>query len=454
MTTPLPREYAAEPFEGGYRIRRVPIFAEHERTFKGADGKPMVVKVDRQRLEKIARNYNNRVKEDGWRGPIHGAHNGKGVDGPRLGYLDNYRVEQSRYNGKPTAVLFADYIIDSDDHMSADERLREIKRYPYRSVEINLQKDEAASLALLDREAPYFKFPLFRVETTAYHCDASTEYGIGYALYGERYSVLTYSEGQPMKDGKDKDMGEKAQDKSKEPEDMKSFMASCKKQFGDMMKRFESEMGRISKVADYAEKAMVEDEDDEEEEVVEKSKSKSKGKRYKAKDKDEAEAKEEPAAVMNSDDADHYSMVAQERAKYRALEARVAEMEENENRRRVLQEAAEAIAGYNVGDTESVLEDCLEFYEEGGEVAVKAYTQSLLKYGERADYADDDDDEGEFSGSAEPPEELRKYADNPDAYRMASDLHSLYDEQSDSFKRRTSRAQFIENNMADGAIAL
>lgn len=443
MTTPLPREYAAEPFESGYRIRRVPIFAEHERTFKGADGRPMVVKVDRARLEKIARNYNSRVKEDGWRGPIHGAHNGKGATGPRLGYLDNYRVEQSRYNGKPTAVLFADYIIDGDDHMSADERLQEIKRYPYRSVEINLQKDEAASLALLDREAPYFKFPLFKVETTAYHCDASTEYGIGYALYGERYSVLTYSEGPPMKDGKDKDMGEKAQ--GDKPEDMKSFMSDCKKQFGAMMKKFEAEMGRISKVADYAEKAMIEDEDDEEEEVVEKSKSKSKGKRYKAKDKDEAEAEEEPAAVMNSDDADHYSMIAEERAKYRALEARVAEMEETENRRRVLQEAADAVAGYNVGDIESVLEDCLEFYEQGGEVAVKAYTQSLTKYGESVhDYADDEDDGGV---PQDMPEEVAKYAGDTTLLKRADELYKEFHGLSREMRRGSSPAEHIANHI-------
>lgn len=440
MATQLPREYTPERIDGGYKIRRVPIFAEHERTFKSDGGGKVVVKVDRARLERIAANYNARVRNDGWRGPIHGAHNGNGADGPRLGYLDNYRVEKSTYNGQPTYVLFADYIIDGDDSMSAEERLAEVKRYPYRSIEINLQKDEASSLALLDREAPFFKFPNFKTAETYAESD-----GLCYALYGERYSVLTddYSEVSAMKDGKGK--GDEA------PKGDGAM--SMEERMSKMEKDFSERMSRLDKFMDAAEKSMKDEEDDEEAEVevnVEKSKSKAKGKKYQGKSKGPKEDAEEPAAVMNSDDADHYAealgeMRAQYQAEIRSLKARIGKMEEEQTRAIVIADAANELSKYALGDTETLIEELDELYTEGGEKAISAYIRATQRSAELVThYSDDAEDEAE---EADVPSEVQAYAGDDAKYSRAASLYTEFHNLPAEMRRGITPAQFIEDNI-------
>jgi len=138
---------------GTWTIHDVPIFGAIP---KGERGNQVEIGVEwmQQAIATAAMR-----EKDGYLPPLHVNHHGF-LDQTRLaGHFRLTRVGVIRYEGKPLDVLFADLIV-------IDEVFREIAddKLPYRSAEIHdWSKPEINSLALLDDEVPFFRFPMLRV---------------------------------------------------------------------------------------------------------------------------------------------------------------------------------------------------------------------------------------------------------------------------------------------------
>lgn len=136
--------------DGSWNVLDVPVFAAHERHGK---------KVDQAWLEGAVRRAAE-LHASNYVAPLHVGHHPDG-DVQRAGYFLPKRVEQRAFaGGKPLPVVVADLLAVPADVF------QEIKagRLPYVSVEVaDLNKPEISSLALLEDEAPFFKFPLLTI---------------------------------------------------------------------------------------------------------------------------------------------------------------------------------------------------------------------------------------------------------------------------------------------------
>lgn len=127
----------------------VKVLDEHE--LDGDDGKPAAY-VDRQVLEEIARNNNNRVLSTGDPAPLivgHTSDDPRAPERPVVGYAVNYRVKESRdpATGRVSYAIHTDYKVRKD-------REHVIEDFPRRSVELWLGRKELDPIALLGGTTP------------------------------------------------------------------------------------------------------------------------------------------------------------------------------------------------------------------------------------------------------------------------------------------------------------
>lgn len=153
LTCPLPREYEARLEPDGMRVRviGVPVFAE-TREQDGRDDR------DEAWLHQALAIYDARA-QGGYHPPMHFKHHGASETSP-AGHFELTNVAPGEVNpGDVRPVLFADLVfLDKATY----ERWRSL--WPHRSVEISPDyPNEVNSLALLDDEAPYFRFPIPKV---------------------------------------------------------------------------------------------------------------------------------------------------------------------------------------------------------------------------------------------------------------------------------------------------
>lgn len=149
----LPREHAvvSDQFNGRpvLRVKSLPIFAEHAREHGGE-----VYNVDEDFLKDIAKWLNSREAE-GWLPAIHAEHNGPlAGPRPRLGFGSRAHVGRGVLEGQERAILFVDALVE--DEAAA----RELERRCYRSPEVNLKAKTVESIAAMESEGPWFKFPI------------------------------------------------------------------------------------------------------------------------------------------------------------------------------------------------------------------------------------------------------------------------------------------------------
>lgn len=127
----------------------VKVLDEHE--LDGEDGKPAAY-VDRQVLEEIAANNNNRVLATGDPAPLivgHTSDDPQAPERPVVGYAVNYKVRESRdpATGKLSYAIHTDYKVRKD-------REHVIEDFPRRSVELWLGRRELDPIALLGGTTP------------------------------------------------------------------------------------------------------------------------------------------------------------------------------------------------------------------------------------------------------------------------------------------------------------
>lgn len=140
------RAWVKQP-NGRYTIFNVPIFGEFQDEKRG--------QVTMQDLEEVVKNF-QADKQDNYRYPrIHIGHHEGNENRPGAGYLDSFRVE----NG----VVYADLVEVTPEVFQA---IRAKMKYPYVSAEYHPDRKKILSLALLESQAPFFSFPLLKLEET------------------------------------------------------------------------------------------------------------------------------------------------------------------------------------------------------------------------------------------------------------------------------------------------
>jgi hypothetical protein len=167
---------------GSWIIRDVPIFSAHvDRRF----GDP--VEFDASWLNKAFEIAKLRESE-GYLPPLHVGHHGdkEVVDG--AGKFRVKRIGQISHRGEIVPTLFADLIVTDE---GVYDRIRK-GELSFRSVEIiDVDSNEIDSLALLDDEVPYFRYPLLRISSEVKGYRASERpLCLAYSAVGKRRSVL------------------------------------------------------------------------------------------------------------------------------------------------------------------------------------------------------------------------------------------------------------------------
>jgi hypothetical protein len=185
-TAQPPRYRAEQAADGTWTIRDVPVFGEHTdrrsvppRSF-GAD----FLRLALQRAQVRA--------SEGYLPPLHLNHHGDADPVAFAGHVQLKRVGLLRHGGCVIQALFADLVGIPD----AVYRRIAAGELPYRSIEIiDLATGEIDSLALLDHEVPYFRFPLLRVAEGALMSAGSA--GSRYAAIYRWEQTMTPEETKP-----------------------------------------------------------------------------------------------------------------------------------------------------------------------------------------------------------------------------------------------------------------
>jgi len=150
----VPLYRASKAQDGTYTIFDVPIFAAHVE--ERADGREIDFGSD---WLHGALDTARRRQAEGYMAPLHVRHHGDG-EVEAAGKFRMHRVGKITHDGQEVDALFADLV------GVRPEIFQRIMRgeLSYRSVEIlDVNRQEVDSLALLDDEVPFFRFPLLRV---------------------------------------------------------------------------------------------------------------------------------------------------------------------------------------------------------------------------------------------------------------------------------------------------
>ena len=314
-----------EAEDGTWTIHDVPIFAEHTDD-RGEESVEFSAKWLSRALKRA------KVREDeGYLPPLHVAHHGSPEDVQAAGKFRVTRMATINHGGKEVLALYADLVGVRPEFYSRIRR----GELSYRSVEIlDVDNPEIDSLALLDHEVPYFRFPLLRVQEGARRRATPV---LAYSAVGRARTVLVqFAE-------------EAAMPEDNKPEEEEEKMAA------DQALKAIAKM--LAKIAD---KLGVEDDDDDDEEGPEEPPV-----------QDAAEPIEVPAVV------DHEAAGAQVAmaARLEALEHKLAD---SERQRRVDAHAGKlGSRGYNA----DAVREFRSIADKHGEQAALSFAKGLDQLG-------------------------------------------------------------------------
>lgn len=200
---PAPRYQATKSPQGTWTILDVPVFSAHKRTLPS--GKEFAV--DAAWLGK-ALTWAQTREGEGYLPPLHVSHHDAGQPVQAAGKIRFRRVGTQKVGGQDVPTIFADLL------EVPDQVYQEIRRgrLSYRSAEIlDVSKPEIDSLALLDHEVPFFRYPLLRVaegEDVTFSRRPQGEPALAYRAAGSACAVLFhYAQGGDMDDDEKKPEG-------------------------------------------------------------------------------------------------------------------------------------------------------------------------------------------------------------------------------------------------------
>ena len=182
-----PSYQAEQAKDGTWTIFEVPVFAVH---VDKRGGKPLAFTLDwlKAALEKGKTRH-----AEGYYPPLHISHHGAEGEVEAAGKIRFTEIRPHAHGGEKIPTLFADLVGVRPD---VYQRIRK-GELSYRSVEIlDVDSPEIDSLALLDSEVPYFRFPLLKIGSEK---RAQRSPALAYSAAGRRASVLFSFEGPDMK---------------------------------------------------------------------------------------------------------------------------------------------------------------------------------------------------------------------------------------------------------------
>lgn len=157
---------AVQNADGTWNLLDVPICGEIP---KGA--KENAQAIGKAWLEGAVAKFKERQDEKYWP-PLHIDHHQIAANVRRAGTYCLRRVGQMTYEGKPTWVAFGDLARIPDHIFNMIER----GDLPYLSVELGSWDDgEFASIALMEHDAPFFRFPNLSIGDKVFHPTAMAE---------------------------------------------------------------------------------------------------------------------------------------------------------------------------------------------------------------------------------------------------------------------------------------
>lgn len=186
---------------GRYTIFDVPIFGTFKDDKRGA--------VEIEDLQHVISSFNENKGENFHYPRIHVGHHEKLENRPGAGYLDNLALKGD--------TVFADLVEITPDIF--EQIIREMK-FPYVSAEYNPDKKQITSLALLESQSPYFKYPLLVLAQEPQEASAFQDY---FSDWQSRSDFImkfqeNFQEGanMPFKDKPDEEDNKKEKPSSKE----------------------------------------------------------------------------------------------------------------------------------------------------------------------------------------------------------------------------------------------
>ena len=400
MPESTPTYKAEQARDGTWTIYDVPVFGAHVDQ-RGSE--PLIF--SRAWLLKALKAAQTRHQE-GYYPPLHIRHHGEeGVEA--AGRVRLTRVADHPHGGSPIPTIFADLVGVKQE---VYERIRG-GELPYRSVEIlDTSRAEIDSLALLDDEVPFFRFPLLRVGKETPLKKTQTPVLAYQASHG-RAAVL-FNFGAPSMIDQGTTSVEKAEDAPPAwAQQLLSSMEAIAKALG----------------------ANKQDEDEEEE-----SKEKAEDEEEEREEKSPPMKKKEPLEVGKS-------LSAEGEAKFMALQATLGKMQGELSamkQAKRLDERASRLR--SCGFSEDYLNKFYSVAKDKGEVAAGVFADTLEQL---SPVEPDPHFRGELraTASAGPePKEVAKYATNgPEALELARSLHRSYK----ATRPEMDLAEYIEINM-------
>ena len=441
---------AVKQADGNWSILNVPIFSENDRNPKH--------KVDKAWLEAALEKANYRVQHpDGaYLAPLHTQHHGTGQSVKPAGKVKPTDVREVEYDGEKLATMFGD-LVDVPD-----ESYQEIKagKLPYRSVEIaDLNVPEITSLALLDSDAPYFRYPML---TIGKELKAGAK---ARRMDAELAGMTAYS--VPTKGSRAASFLYRADFKTVED----TMPNTSTKTTAAAPATFQGDEDELKKAADAAAKMAAEEPKKEDEPAPQKAQegdpilallTEIKGMLQTLCGGEEGEVAAPEGEVPAEGEPAEMKMRAKEvkpvkkttettpadAAKYAALEGKVAALEStvaagkaHELRREKLASAMKTLKGFNFAtDPEAKL---AEVYKAGGEKGLDIFVSTIQEHGTKDPGEEDAEDTIPL---ADLPREVAMYnAMGPDRLKAAMEASSMYDAQNG--RASMSRKEFIEAQM-------
>lgn len=245
---------------GRYTIFDVPIFGTFKDDKRGA--------VEIEDLQHVISSFNENKGENFHYPRIHVGHHEKLENRPGAGYLDNLALRGD--------TVFADLVEITPDIF--EQIIREMK-FPYVSAEYNPDKKQITSLALLESQSPYFKYPLLALTQEPQEANSFQDY---FSDWQSRSDFImkfqeNFQEGVNMEDKEADEKEEptpkeefcgdpKGQEKEAMTED-KSKNYNCQEQMGGLHEKIDRMLSMIEEIhgwekEEHEEGSEMDDEDD------------------------------------------------------------------------------------------------------------------------------------------------------------------------------------------------
>ena len=245
---------------GRYTIFDVPIFGTFKDDKRGA--------VEIEDLQHVISSFNENKGEKFHYPRIHVGHHEKLENRPGAGYLDNLVLKGE--------TIFADLVEITPDIF--EQIIREMK-FPYVSAEYNPDKKQITSLALLESQSPYFKYPLLSLAQEPQDASSFQEYFLDWQSRSDFVMKFqeNFQEGANMEDKEDdkkenstpkEDFCSDSEGQEKEPmtED-KSKNYNCQEEVGGLREKIDRILSMVEEIhawekEEHEEGSEMDEEDD------------------------------------------------------------------------------------------------------------------------------------------------------------------------------------------------